>query len=119
MRESKSKSKKQNGESTPRADAGTPTQPAVVAIAHDEVPARDAFLEEAKREPKRKLLSDHIETIKLLRNEKRFTFRSIADWLTERGIATDHSAVYRAYLADIPEEQRDPREDWSEVEIPD
>jgi hypothetical protein len=34
-------------------------------------------------------------------------------------IATDHSAVYRAYLADIPAEQRDPREDWSDVEIPD
>ena len=119
MRESKSKSRKQNAKSTPRADTGGSTQPAVLAVAQDEVPARDAFLEEAKREPKRKLLSDHIETIKLLRNEKRFTFRAIADWLGERGFVTDHSAVYRAYLADIPEEQRDPREDWSEVDMPD
>jgi len=69
--------------------------PSVAAIAQDEVSARDALLEEAKKEPKRKLLSDHIETIKALRNEKRFTIRSVADWLTERGIAKDRSAVYR------------------------
>ena len=80
------------------------------------VPPREAFLQEAKREPKRKLVSDHIETINHLRNEKRFTFRDIAAWLTARGIETDHSAVYRAYLAAIPEEQRDPREDWTQVD---
>ena len=80
-----------------------------------EVPLPDAFLEEAKKEQKRKLLFDHIKTINLLRNEKRFTFREIAEWLAARGIETDHSAVYRAYLAAIPEEQRDPREDWDDV----
>lgn len=80
------------------------------------VPPREAFLQEAKREPKRKLVSDHIETINHLRNEKRFTFRDIAAWLTARGIETDHSAVYRAYLAAIPEDQRDPREDWTQVD---
>ena len=84
-----------------------------------EVPASDAFLEEAKNEPKRKLLTDHIQTITVLRNEKRFTFRAIAEWLTARGIETDHSAVYRAYLAAIPEEQRDPREPWDdEMDLP-
>jgi hypothetical protein len=45
------------------------------------IPAPDAFLEEAKREPKRQLIHDHIATIKTLRNEKRFTFRAIAEWL--------------------------------------
>lgn len=83
-----------------------------------EVPLPDAFLEQAKKEQKRKLVSDHVNTINLLRNEKRFTFREIAEWLTARGIETDHSAVYRAYLAAIPEEQRDPREDWDDV-LPD
>jgi hypothetical protein len=83
------------------------------------IPASDAFLEEAKNEPKRKLITDHIETINVLRNEKRFTFRAIAEWLTERGIETDHSAVYRAYLAAIPHEERDPREPWDEeVDVP-
>jgi hypothetical protein len=75
-------------------------------------------LEEARKEPRRILLTDYVETINELRNEKRFTFRAIAEWLTERGIATDHSAVYRAYLAAIPEEKRDPREDWTDVDEP-
>ncbi|MEO6871475.1 MAG: hypothetical protein ABI233_04555, partial [Chthoniobacterales bacterium] len=70
------------------------------------VPVPNAFLEDAKKEAKRKLLSDHVETINVLRNEKRFTFRAIADWLTARGIETDHSAVYRAYLGAIPIDQR-------------
>ena len=84
-----------------------------------EVPAKEAFLEDAKGEPKRKLITDHIETINVLRNEKRFTFRAIAEWLTKRGIEADHSAVYRAYLAAIPEENRDPREPWDdEVDVP-
>ncbi|MDR3402194.1 MAG: hypothetical protein P4L99_06810 [Chthoniobacter sp.] len=83
-----------------------------------EAPPIEAFLEEAKKETKRKLISDHIDTIKLLRDEKRFTFRDIAEWLTARGIETDHSAVYRAYLSSIPAEHRDPREDWSDVDVP-
>ena len=83
-----------------------------------EIPAREAFLEDEKGEPKRKLITDHIETINVLRNEKRFTFRAIADWMTKRGIEADHSAVYRAYLANIPEEKRNPDDDWSDVDMP-
>ncbi len=86
--------------------------------ADSEIPRVEAFLEEAKNEPKRKLITDHIGTIVVLRDEKRFTFRAIAEWLTERGIEADHSAVYRAYLAAIPEEKRDPREDWGDVDLP-
>jgi len=83
-----------------------------------EVPLPNAFLEEAKKEPRRQLITDHIQTINVLRDEKRLTFRAIADWLTARGIEADHSSVYRAYLAAIPQEQRDPREDWSDVDEP-
>ena len=88
------------------------------SIAESGVPERDAFFEQAMQEPKRKLVADHTGTIRVLRNEKRFTFRQIAEWLTARGIETDHSAVYRAYLASIPPEQRDPSEDWDDV-VPD
>jgi len=77
----------------------------------------NAFLEEARNEPKRKLLIDHIETINLLRNEKRFTFRAIAEWLTARGIETDHSSVYRAYLSAIPDDQRHPETDWEGLDL--
>lgn len=78
----------------------------------------EAFLVAAKNEPKRILLMDHINTISVLRDQKHFTFRAIADWLGERGIQTDHSAVYRAYLASTPEHMRHPDQDWSEVEDP-
>jgi hypothetical protein len=83
------------------------------------VPEPEAFLEEAKREPKRLLLMDHIKTIGMLRMEKKFTWRAIAAWLNERGFDTDHSAVYRTYLASIPESQRSPDEDWSDVKAED
>lgn len=82
-----------------------------------EIPEPDAFLEEAKSEPKRQLIHDHIGTIKTLRNEKRFTFRAIAEWLTKKGIETDHSAVYRAYMGAIPLDQRDPNESWEDVDM--
>jgi len=78
----------------------------------------EAFLEEAVKERKRVLLMDHIKTIRTLRIEKKFTFRAIADWLCQRGIEVDHSAVYRAYLASIPEEDRNPFQDWSDVDEP-
>ena len=77
-----------------------------------DVPASEAFLEQARKEPVRKLISDHTETIVVLRNEKRFTFRAIAEWLNERGIEADHSVVYRIYQAAVPQEERDQREPW-------
>ena len=84
----------------------------------NDVPEPNAFLEEAKREPKRKVITDHIETINVLRNDKRFTFREIAEWLTAKGFETDHSAVYRAYMAAVPEEQRHPEQSRDEFETP-
>ena len=73
-------------------------------------PSPEALLKEAKKEWKRVLLMEHIGTINVLRDEKKFTFRAIAAWLSQRGIKTDHSAVYRTYLAAIPEEKRQPFE---------
>ncbi len=82
-----------------------------------DVPNPEAFLDEAKREPKRKLILDHIKTIKVLRDEKNFTFSAIADWFIKKGFQTDRSAVYRAYLLAIPKEQRDPKDDeYQEME---
>lgn len=85
------------------------------AIVTAECPPSEKLLEEAKKEPKRVLLMEFIQTIETLRNEKKFTFRAIADWLAIRGIETDHSAVYRAYLSAIPPQQRNPDEDYSDV----
>jgi uroporphyrinogen-III synthase len=71
-------------------------------------PSPEALLQEAKNERKRVLLMEHAKTIAVLRDEKKFTFRAIAKWLLQRGIKVDHSAVYRTYLAAIPEEKRQP-----------
>ena len=118
MHPKRSKSKKRKRASAPAAERATVLRP-IPPASDSEIPAPDAFLEEAKNEPKRKLISDHIKTINTLREEKRFTFRAIAEWLTKRGIETDHSSVYRAYLAAIPEEQRDPITNWEDVDMPD
>ena len=93
-------------------------KPVAVPAPLADIPAPDAFLAEATNEPKRKLITDHTRTIKVLRDEKRFTFRQIAEWLTDRGIETDHSSVYRAYMSAVPDEQRDPITDWEEFETP-
>jgi hypothetical protein len=118
MQVNKPKSKKRKRNSARTAEPATAFLPSPPGPCSD-IPAPDAFLEEAKSEPKRKLISDHIKTINTLREEKRFTFRAIAEWLTKRGIETDHSSVYRAYLAAIPEDRRDPDADWSDVDMPD
>jgi hypothetical protein len=110
-KKSKSKQRKRSGPSKPPGG-----KPPVDLLGEPEIPLPDAFLEEARKETKRQLLSDHIETINLLRNEKRFTFRAIAEWLSARGIATDHSSVYRAYLSAVPLDQRHPDEDWEDLE---
>ena len=53
--------------------------------------------EQAAKEPSRRGLSDYAQAILLLKDEKGFSFREIASWLGERGVKTDHNAVWRAY----------------------
>lgn len=69
-----------------------------------ENPPPEYLLEEAMKEPDRKLLEEYIQSIKVLRDYKRFTFREIADWLKEYGVIADHNAIYRAYLKHTPDE---------------
>ena len=84
--------------------------------AQSDVPPEEAFYQEAKREPKRKAILDHTATIRLLREEKKFTFREIAEWFQQRGFNVDRSAIYRAWLLSIPSSQRDPEDtEWQEL----
>jgi hypothetical protein len=69
-----------------------------------ENPPPEYLLEEAMKEPDRKLLEEYIQSIKVLRDNKRFTFREIADWLKQYGVIADHNAIYRAYLKHMPDE---------------
>jgi hypothetical protein len=56
---------------------------------------------EAEKEPARRGLDAYSDTIKLLKEEKGFSFREIAAWLQQRGVAIDHNAVWRTYSKTI------------------
>ena len=85
------------------ASAEVQPQSAPSSVGSD-LPHPDMLLELAMEEDDRRILGEYIQTIQLLRNEKRFTFREIAEWLNENGVETDHNAVYRAYIRHLPEE---------------
>jgi hypothetical protein len=72
------------------------TAPSVPVTLVGSIPP-EILLQEAMGEPDRRLLAEYGETIRLLRQDKRFTFREIAEWLEERGIECDHNSVYREY----------------------
>ena len=57
---------------------------------------------EAEKEPRRRGLEDYAEAIRVLKEVKGFSFREIAAWLQERGLNTDHNAVWRAYSKATP-----------------
>lgn len=81
------------------------TSPPDVAVTHLEFPPAEYLLEEAQKEPNRKLLEDYRETIRVLRDDKGFSFREIAEWLTENGVDADYNAVYRVYTKGMSEDQ--------------
>ena len=56
---------------------------------------------EARKEPQRHGLEAYFDTIRVLKDEKGFTLREIADWLKERGVPVDHNAVWRTYAKGI------------------
>jgi hypothetical protein len=61
------------------------------------------LLTEAVQEPRRRGLADYHEAIRVLKEEKEFSFRDIAVWLQQRGLKVDHNAVWRAYSKTAPE----------------
>jgi len=75
-------------------------------VSQSENPPPDYLLEEAMKEPDRKLLEEYIESIKVLRDNKRFTFREIAEWLKQYGVIADHNAIYRAYIRNMSDLDR-------------
>jgi len=70
-----------------------------------EFPPPHFLLEQAEKEPSRKLLADYRDTINVLRKDKGFSFREIAEWLTQNGVAADYNAVYRVYIKGLPDDE--------------
>ncbi len=67
-------------------------------------PFPDDLLEEAEQESNQLDLDKYWQVIAKLR-EKGFTYRQISDWLGERNIDADHSAVYRVYTKHLSPDQ--------------
>jgi hypothetical protein len=57
---------------------------------------------EAEKEPNRRGLADYSEAIRVLKEDKGFSYREIAAWLQQRGLNIDHNAVWRAYSKILP-----------------
>jgi hypothetical protein len=65
----------------------------------------EVVAEAARGEPNVRLVADYREAITVLRDEKGFTFREIAEWLESNfGIEADHNAVWRAYTKGASEQ---------------
>lgn len=58
----------------------------------------------AMGEPIKRPLADYHNAIRVLRDEKKLTFREIAEWLDQFNVTADHNAVYREYTKAMPEE---------------
>lgn len=90
--------KRSKAASKPAAsNTSQPSEPPVVNVVHLEMPPPEILLEEAEREPNFRDLSPYCPVIATLRG-KGFSYREIAEWLSERGVDVDHNAVYRVYL---------------------
>ena len=61
-------------------------------------------LREAEEEPNYRDLSEYCPVIATLRG-KGFSYREIAEWLSERGVELDHNAVYRLYTRNMPDHE--------------
>jgi hypothetical protein len=64
------------------------------------MPDPERLFREAEGEPDLRTLSAYVDSIRILR-DKGFSYREIADWLSERGIEVDHNSVYRAYTKSL------------------
>ncbi len=95
-----------SGSTDKKAEIATQSSPAVSAAPVGQVsteqlsyPPPEIVAAAAREETSPRLVADYYEAIVTLRDEKRFTFREIAEWLAKKfGIEADHNAVYRAYV---------------------
>lgn len=73
---------------------------------------REEILAAAKAAPAKVRLEEHREAVKELR-AKGFTWREVADFLTDQGVQTDHTRVYRAF----GEQPKKPKSESRPIEI--
>jgi hypothetical protein len=98
--ERKPRSKKAAPVSSEPAAAPAPSFSSTYPLAFDGGPPPEVIFLEAEAEPDFRSLAQYKDSIRVLRN-KRFSYRDIAEWLSERGVAADHNSVYRVYTKSL------------------
>jgi len=105
LKKSKAKPAKRSLPGTQTPSAPIPASAATeVRLVQLEMPPPDALLREAEEEPNYRDLSEYCPVIATLRG-KGFSYREIAEWLSERGVELDHNAVYRLYTRNMSDHE--------------
>ena len=116
LRESKAKPAKRSLPATKTSLAPSPAAVATeVRVVQLEMPPPDALLREAEEEPNYRDLSEYCPVIATLRG-KGFSYREIAEWLSERGVDLDHNAVYRLYTRSLSDVEAHLEDQEAELE---
>ena len=104
-KKSKTKLAKRSLPATETPSAPLPASVAgVVRVMQLEMPPPEALLREAEEEPNYRDSSEYCPVIATLRG-KGFSYREIAEWLSERGVELDHNAVYRLYTRNMSDQE--------------
>ena len=74
------------------------------------------ILEAAQAERSRKPLQAYMDAIVELRENKGFSFREIADWLSASVVKTDHNTVYREYKKHQKKELERHEREWGPID---
>jgi hypothetical protein len=91
------RSKKTKGASAVTTKPEVPAAPSV-GVKEMTGPIPPEFVRQmAMEEGERNLVRQYLESVYVLR-EKGFSYREIAEWLTERGVEVDHNEVYREFM---------------------
>ena len=113
---SKAKTTKMTLPATKTSSTRSPAAAAAEAgVLRVEPPHPEALLREAEEEPSYRDLNEYAPVISTLRG-KGFSFREIAEWLSQRGVDLDHNAVYRLYTRNLTDAEAHMEEKESEIE---
>ena len=105
LSKSNAKPAKRSLPGTKSPSAPTPALAATeVRVVQLEMPPPGALLREAEEEPNYRDLNEYCPVIATLRG-KGFSYREIAEWLSERGVELDHNAVYRLYTRNMSDHE--------------
>ena len=79
-------------------------------------PRPDDIYFAARAEKPKAPLREYMDAIVELRDNKRFSFREIAEWFSENVAQTDHNAVYREYKKHKNKELEQEEKEWGPID---